>query len=269
MTESDERYTHGHHESVLRAHSWRTVENSAAYLIPELRAGATILDVGSGPGTITIDLAQRVAPGVVTGLDYSADAVARAQENARQKGVENVKFVVGDAYNLPFEDDSFDIVHTHQTLQHVGRPVDVLREMRRVVKPGGVVAAREVDWAGIIFYPELEALTRWQSLYDAVHRSNGGEPNAGRRLKAWAYEAGFTDVSGYASVWGMSSDEDRGWWGETWSQRVLSSSFASDVQELGLATVDDLKQLSKAWINWRDDRAAWLAMPHGEILARA
>jgi hypothetical protein len=57
-------YTHGHHESVLRSHAWRTVENSAAYLVPHLRPGLSLLDVGSGPGTITVDLAERLAPAV-------------------------------------------------------------------------------------------------------------------------------------------------------------------------------------------------------------
>ncbi|MBV9292525.1 MAG: SAM-dependent methyltransferase, partial [Frankiales bacterium] len=66
-------YTHGHHESVLRAHRWRTAENSAAYLLPELHAGLSVLDVGSGPGTITGDLAAIVLPGRVTALEQTAD----------------------------------------------------------------------------------------------------------------------------------------------------------------------------------------------------
>jgi ubiquinone/menaquinone biosynthesis C-methylase UbiE len=65
-------YTHGHHESVLRSHRWRTVENSAAYLVPFLRPGLDLLDVGCGPGSITQDFATRVAPGRVCGLDRSA-----------------------------------------------------------------------------------------------------------------------------------------------------------------------------------------------------
>ena len=63
-----EAYTHGHHESVLRMHSWRTVENSAGYLAPHLEAGIRVLDVGSGPGTIRIDVARRVRPGLANSL---------------------------------------------------------------------------------------------------------------------------------------------------------------------------------------------------------
>ena len=71
-------YTHGHHESVLRSHTWRTAENSSAYLLPHLRAGQSLLDVGCGPGTITADLALLVAPGEVVGLDAGAEVVAQA-----------------------------------------------------------------------------------------------------------------------------------------------------------------------------------------------
>ena len=56
MTTPDDRYTHGHHESVLRSHRWRTAANSCAYLLPHLRPDMSLLDVGCGPGTITADL---------------------------------------------------------------------------------------------------------------------------------------------------------------------------------------------------------------------
>ena len=64
-------YTHGHADAVLQSHRRRTAENSAAYLAPHLRPGLDVLDVGCGPGTITVDLAERVAPGRVTGLDVA------------------------------------------------------------------------------------------------------------------------------------------------------------------------------------------------------
>src|SRR3954453_11454461 len=117
-------YTHGHHESVLRSHRWRTVENSAAYAAPYFVAGARVLDVGCGPGTITIDIANRVAPGGVIGIDPSADVVAAARESATD--VENVEFATGDVYALDFPDASFDVVHAHQVLQHLPDPVGAL-----------------------------------------------------------------------------------------------------------------------------------------------
>ena len=85
-------YTHGHHESVLRSHRWRTVDNSAAYVAPHFAAGARVLDVGCGPGTITVDIARRVAPGTVVGIDASADVIEQARHDAAAAGVENVEF---------------------------------------------------------------------------------------------------------------------------------------------------------------------------------
>src|SRR4051812_21492032 len=120
-------YTHGHHESVLRSHRWRTVENSAAYLTPHLRAGTRLLDVGCGPGTITSDFSRLVAPGVVVGIDASAQVIAEARRDHP-----GVSFVVGDVYGLDFPDASFDIVHAHQLLQHLADPVGALQEMLRV-----------------------------------------------------------------------------------------------------------------------------------------
>ena len=85
-------YTHGHHESVVRAHASRTAENSAAFVIPHLTPGTSVLDVGCGPGSITCDFAMLVAPGTVTGLDRSADVIAHAR--ARLAGYKVPKSIV-------------------------------------------------------------------------------------------------------------------------------------------------------------------------------
>src|SRR4051812_50214911 len=92
-------YTHGHADPVLQSHRWRTVENSAGHLLPSLRSGLDLLDVGCGPGTITVDLAARVAPGRVVGLDVSADPLDEARAAAARAGVD-VTFEVGDGYGL-------------------------------------------------------------------------------------------------------------------------------------------------------------------------
>src|SRR5579875_3486177 len=135
---SPNTYTHGHHESVLRSHQWRTAENSAAYLLPHLAPGTSVLDVGCGPGTITVDLARLVAPAPVVGLDRSAEALAAAASLDDH----GVAFVAGELTGLPFDDDTFDVVHAHQVLQHVEDPVAALAEMARVCRPDGLVAAR-------------------------------------------------------------------------------------------------------------------------------
>jgi SAM-dependent methyltransferase len=268
MSEVEHRYTHGHHASVLRSHRWRTAENSAAYLLPRLAPGQSLLDVGCGPGTITLDLARRVSPGSVVGIDASADIVEQASATVPDTDRTRIEFEVGDVFALRFGDGSFDVVHAHQVLQHLTDPVAALREMRRVCAPDGVVAARDGDYEAMTWYPVNEGLDRWLALYRATARADGGEPDAGRRLVSWARAAGFSQIEASVSGWCFADPEDRAWWSESWAQRVTVSAFAEHAVEHGLATPAELEALASAWLEWgaRDD--AWFAVLHGEILCR-
>lgn len=254
------RYTHGHHESVLRSHRWRTAENSAAYLLAHLSPGTSILDVGCGPGSITADLARRVAPGQVVGIDPSADVVAQARADHTEP---NLAFEVGDVFSLGHE--GFDVVHAHQVLQHLADPVGALRAMREA---GGLVAARDSDYAAMTWHPADEALDRWLALYRDIARRNGGEPDAGRYLHAWANAAGFDDVTPAASVWCFAAPEERGWWGGLWADRMTSSAIAEQAVADGVATRAELDELAAAWRAWAAHPDGWFAVLHGEILCR-
>lgn len=260
-------YTHGHHDSMLRSHRWRTAANSAAYLLPQLRPGLSVLDVGCGPGTITADLAEIVAPGRVLALEPTEAGLDLARAETRRRGVENVDFAVGDVCGLEQVDGSFDVVHAHQVLQHVPDPVGALREMARVCRPGGIVAARDADYASFAWYPLLPGLGDWLTLYGRVARANGGEPDAGRRLLAWAREAGLRHISPSASIWCYAAEPDRRWWGESWAARVLESDLARTALAKGLATFEELQALSLAWLDWSRSDDGWFTVPHGEILA--
>jgi SAM-dependent methyltransferase len=261
-------YTHGHHESVLRSHRWRTAENSAGYLLPELAPGLRVLDVGCGPGTITLDLARRVAPGPVVGVDRAAEILEPARADADAQGISNVTYEERDVYALAFGDSSFDVVHAHQLLQHLTDPVAALAEMRRVCAPGGVVGARDSDYATFSWYPENPELTRWLELYHEIARGNGAEPDAGRRLLAWAHAAGFSSVRASASAWCFASPDERTWWGDLWADRVVESAFADQAIAQGLSNPKELGGLADAWRRWAAAPDGWLAILHGEILCR-
>jgi ubiquinone/menaquinone biosynthesis C-methylase UbiE len=264
-----EIYSHGHHDSVLRSHRWRTGENSAAYLLPRLKPADRLLDVGVGPGTITLDLAELLSAGLVIGIDTAPAAVAATHAMAVARGVSNLKLVVADVYRLGFADASFDVVHAHQVLQHLSDPVVALREMRRVCVPGGLVAVRDADYAAMTWYPPSAALTRWLHLYYEVARSNGGEPNAGRRLLSWARAAGFSDLDASASAWCFATSADVAWWTDTWAERLSRSDFAHQAVERGLSTPSELAQLAAGWRRWGQLSDAWFSVLHGEILGRA
>jgi SAM-dependent methyltransferase len=259
------RYTHGHPEAVLRSHRWRTVENSAAYLLPHLVPGRTVLDVGCGPGTITADLAARVAPGEVLGVDASAEVVTAA---AQDHAAANLSFRTADVYGLALDDSTFDVVHAHQVLQHLADPVAALREMRRVCRPDGWVAVRDADYEAMTWWPDVPGLGRWLDVYRTVARANGGEPDAGRRLFSWAIEAGFGEVEASASAWCFATAEDRAWWAGTWAERTAGSPLADRAAELGVATRAELDACAEAWRTWASAPDAWFVVVHGEVLAR-
>jgi SAM-dependent methyltransferase len=261
-------YTHGHDESVLRSHRWRTAANSAAYLLPHLSAGLAVLDVGAGPATITADLAGLVAPGRVTALEVSEKALDITRAEIGRRGLTTVDFAVGDVHALHFPDGTFDVVHAHQVLQHVGDPVTALREMRRVTRPGGVVAVRDSDYAAFTWFPQLPGLDEWLDLYERVARGNGGEPDAGRRLLSWAHAAGFTDVTATSSTWCFATPEDRAWWGGMWADRVLTTDMAHTALRTGAATQDDLRRMSDAWRQWAADPDGWISILHAELICR-
>ncbi len=269
MSKANAVYTHGHHESVLRSHRRRTAADSAAHLLPALAPGLSVLDVGCGPGTITADLAALVAPGKVTAVDASEDVLTEARATAAERGQTGIRFVRGDALALDFPDDSFDVVHAHQLLQHLGDPVAALREMRRVCRPGGVVAARDADYAAMAWYPRTAGLDDWLDLYRRVARANGGEPDAGRRLRSWARAAGFTDVTASASAWCFADDADRAWWSGLWAERTVASSYAPLAVNGGHARPKDLERIAAAWREWGAREDGWFMVPHGEILCRA
>ena len=263
-----DRYTHGHHESVLRSHSWRTAENSAGYLLASLKAGQDLLDVGCGPGTITMDLAERVAPGRVVGIDREAGVITRAEALRMSRGVTNVAFSIGDTYALQFCDASFDVVHAHQVLQHLTRPVAALKDMLSLMRPGGTLAVRDGDYATFAWAPADPRLDRWMQIYRQITRRNGAEADAGRYLLGWVQTAGFADARATSSTWTFADPESRAWWGAMWADRVRLSSFADQALAYELATRDELDSLAEAWIQWADRPDGFFAGMSVEVIAR-
>ncbi|MCJ1291169.1 hypothetical protein MMC34_002712 [Xylographa carneopallida] len=261
-------YPAGHHPSVLRSHAWRTAANSAAYLLPHLRPTMTILDIGCGPATITCDLATHVPYGHVTGIDTTKDILATARATASSRGIHNATFETGDIMALRYSDATFDVVHVHQVLQHVSDPVGALREMRRVTKPGGVVAAREADFEAMAWWPDVAGMKAWQQLYMRVARKSGGEPDAGRMLAAWAREAGFAKemVRSSAGTWCYSTEEEVRWWSCMWAERTVKSGFAGAAVEGGFVDEEGLKEVARVWREWGGEEDAWFVLVHGEVI---
>ncbi len=268
MSQPPDPYLHGHSEAVLRSHEWRTAENSAAHLLPHLGSGQRLLDIGCGPGTITVDLAHRVGPGEVLGIDAVDDVLEKADHLLGLPGAPtNCRFETGDVYALAFDDATFDVVHAHQVLQHLTDPVGALVEMRRVLRPGGILAVRDADYGAMTWAPADPRLDRWSELYHQIAGRLDADADAGRHLLGWVQKAGFSRIEPGSSTWTFATPESRNWWGGLWADRIRQSSFADHALEFGLSEAAELDDLAAAWTAWAAQPAGWFMCPHGEVLA--
>lgn len=259
-------YTTDHSSSVLRTHTWRTAPNSAGYLVPHRKPWMKILDIGCGPGSITVDFAKRVPSGSVTGVEYVADPLEGARAIAEADGVRNITFLTADILSLPFDDNTFDIVHVHQVLQHIADPVKALSEMRRVARDGGIVAARES--AHLTWSPPSKGLDKWLDLTVRMAAEKGGNPHPGGKIHVWARNSGFemASIQRSAGSWCFSSPEERRYWGGSMEERITDSGLAKKAIYEGFATGEELDEMARAWGQWTEDEEGWFGVLHGEVI---
>jgi len=153
--------------------------------------GRRILDVGCGLGSDAAALAALVAPGgTVVGVDGSRDMIEAARE--RHARIEGLSFEVADAAALPFDDASFDACRVDRVLQHIAEPLPAIRDMARVLRPGGVLVAYDNDWETLTIDSPDRALTR-TILNDWCDRFPSGW--IGRQLVPFFLQAGLHDVA--------------------------------------------------------------------------
>jgi ubiquinone/menaquinone biosynthesis C-methylase UbiE len=253
-----EKYTHGHAPATLRQHGQRTAEEAAAFLLPHLQPGMSVLDVGCGPGSITRGLAERLSPGRVVGLDPAAGVLDPARRDAAERNLTNLHYEAGSVYALPFADAAFDVVFAHQVLQHLARRAEAMREMLRVLKPGGLIGIREVDWATVAYWPADSWIDRFLETHSRTWYRNGGEPRMGRRLRALFNEAAVERVEISAGVWCYATPGETTMWGDSYAERLLTSPMGARAVEYGFATQVELEGMAAALRAWaRHPDAFW------------
>ncbi len=182
----------------------RTAERDAGFFLPYLRSGMTLLDCGCGLGSITVGLAKAVSPGQVLGLDMEDGQLKIATFRAIEMNLSNIRFVAGNVYQLPFDDNSFDAIFANALLEHLSEPVGALEEMFRVLKNGGIIGIRSGNLSPYLIEPSNSVLESAFDLYYRFRQHNGGDPFAGRKLRGLLRKAGFVDTKASASynTWG-------------------------------------------------------------------
>jgi ubiquinone/menaquinone biosynthesis C-methylase UbiE len=259
-----ERYTHGYDSTFVAYLQGRTIARDAAFFVTHLRSGMSLLDCGCGPGAITIGLAEFVAPGQVVGVDIAANQIDLAREDALTRGISNIRFEVGNIYELHFPDHSFDAAFAHTVLQHLSDPVKVLKEIYRVLKPDGVVGLREEDTGGIVFAPSNDALDQSWELYIKTWRYNGGDPYFARRHRAVLREAGFARIKASATCEHYGTPEATRSFGESMAP-YMASSLETAVR-LGWVDAASVERMSAAWRAWGNHPDAFLAILRCEAI---
>jgi trans-aconitate methyltransferase len=227
----------------------------------------SLMDVGCGPGSITVELAEMVAPGRVYAFDVSETAVQAAQAAVDEGGHANVEVAHGSVYEMG--DERFDVIYAHQVLQHLTDPVSALERMRQRLNTGGIVAVRDSDYAAMFWAPTPPALDRWRELYHEMNRRLGLESCAGRWLPTWLAAAGFNEITVTSSTWTHATPDARAIWGGAWKTRVLESSYAEHALSMGLATPEELREISDAFTWWSEQPNAMWVVTHVEVVGRA
>jgi ubiquinone/menaquinone biosynthesis C-methylase UbiE len=168
----------------------RTAEIHAGFFLPYLKPGFRLLDAGCGPGTITLGLARRVAPGQVVGIDIEDSQFANAREQAQRESLP-LELRKASIYELPFDNESFDAVFSHAVLQHLSDPIAALAELRRVLKPCGTIGIRAGDMGGILVDAESDGPAKGFAAYLSNRENDGGDPYLGRKLARLLRKSGF------------------------------------------------------------------------------
>ena len=260
-------YTMGFGEEFLAALRRYTAENSAAHFLPYLRPGLRVLDFGCGPGTISVGLAKAISPGELHGIDMEASQIDLARSVAEAQGQDNAIFHVGDVTDLPFEDASFDAAHCHNVLMHVPDTSSALAEVKRVLKPGGIVACRELMSQSSFTYPNLGIIRKAWAMLEDLLKADDGHPQIGGELKVHLLDAGFVNVRATASFASYSTPEEVAFIYGIVEQWFLSPEITEAAIKYGAATQKLCDDIRAAYAEWKDHPGAFTAVAYGEAIA--
>ena len=265
-------YTMGYGPEFRKMLERRNAANCAAHLLPHLSPGMRLLDLGCGPGTISVGLASAVAPGALHGIDMEASQIEMANAAAKAGGHGKAVFQVGDATDLPFEDASFDVAHCHALLNHAPDTQAVLAEVKRVLKPGGLFAAREVFGDSSFIEPArdlggISGATVWATFLKLL-AANGGHPQMGKELKRAIFDAGFTDVRATASFETYDTADDLDFLHGLIVGWFFSPLTMERAVKHGLASQEQFDRWRKSLDAWMDEPGAFAAFAWGEAIGR-
>ncbi len=247
--------------------SSRSAAVYADFLLPRLTSEMHLVDVGCGSGELSLDLALRV--GRVTGVDGDGGEIASARAAAAASGTTNADFVVGDAYALPLPDEVADAVFGHSVLEAVESPADVLAEMTRVVRPGGLVAVASVEYGGLILAgPHVARIRQFYDLRERLWLADGAFPYRGRDLRGLLVASGLGQVEATTTSISYGTEDAVREFGLGRADDCLDEWYVDSARREGLATADDLTTMREAWLEWAESPTSYAAFAWCRALGR-
>ena len=260
-------YTMGFSEEMLESLRRFTAETHAGHLLPHLRPGLRVLDFGCGPGTISVGLAKAVHPGEFHGVDMEESQIDQAREIARFRRQDKAVFHVGDVTALEFEDGFFDVAHCHNLLMHVPDTHAVLTEVKRVLKPGGLIACREMICESSFTQPDFGVIGKSWDMFQDLLQADDGHPQMGRELKGQILAAGFENVRSANSFDIYSAPADVAFIHSFAKQWFLAPEIVEAAIKYGAATPELCAEMGAAYDRWKDHPGAMCALAFGEAIA--
>ncbi len=260
-------YTIGFSDAILEAFRRNTAYTSAAFLLPYLRPGMRVLDFGCGPGTVSVGLAKAVEPGELHGIDMEESQIEAAKSVAEFQRQPNTHFQVADVANLPYEDGYFDVAYCHQVLMHIPDTAEALAEVKRVLKPGGIIACREMITQASFTQPDYGVINRAWDMYEDLLAAGDGHPQMGKELKKHLVLAGFENIKLGGSFDTYYTPEDL-----IFIYNVAHSWFLSpEIMEAAILYGASSKELGQAvgvaYERWKNDPGAMSSIAFGESIA--
>lgn len=234
------------------------------FLLPHLKPGMRLLDAGCGVGSITLDLAELVAPGETVGVDMDARQLEIARASAASRGLANARFQTGSVYELPFADASFDVALAHTLLFHLSDPPRALRELRRVLAPGGLVAISDDHWGTWLVSPDDAPFRRAldQFIIKAL-TAGGASPFYSLHLRGLLLEAGFVRTQGLALApehYGVL--EETRLMARIVDQQFSDPNFVALIVGQGWATAEEIAALRREILAWGERPDAFAAVTY-------
>jgi ubiquinone/menaquinone biosynthesis C-methylase UbiE len=237
----------------------RSAADYADFLLPHLSDDSLVLDIGCGEGTITLGLAERASR--VVGVDLSEEEFADGRRWAAGHEIDNVEFRVGNVEGLDLAADQFDGCLCHSMLETLDDPLKALLEIKRTLKPGGVIGVSCVEYGGLVLAgPEEELLRRFYTVRERVWQLEGAaDPYRGRRLRGLLQRAGFEWVNATTKCFSYGTAQAVESFGRARAEECGEGWYAASAKKHGLTTARDLEAMRRAWLDWSESLEAYAA----------